>query len=522
MNAGVPPSTSDYYLDVVERLGHSDFLYPFPSFKYGYSVLMAAVEYVVGDGQFNSIFIPAITNAILLAGIFVTFYLVLFRICNSFWIAFSSTIFLTTSPFLISTAFRYFSHTLAGIFFLLIAALLFSHRGNVGKLSHFGVGLSGALAVLSSSHVLFIGAALGLTYAASTMKKDIRAGSLNLAISCIGLMLPFAYIFWVESKALFDENNISTFFDSQFIYLDVVGRLINQYPLGTRSLSPDIWNGLWFVYAIPVLAALFKFTKTGVLDKRKRPIDIFIVFLAFFTAHAVYNHLGSQPLIGAEVTLYLLFGLVVVSAILYVLPTRLSILALILASAIQLPVTVYQNKMAYWDSLVVSGSPTECIGKSIHQNNLLWPAIDNYNRLMGDVSEPSGQFGKFSQSLEVAKEKRSENEWIEMDYFCFDPMRILERYTHQRRTKKAFIHAERPENLVTMKTINEDFRLIFEALGSDCYQVIPRLIWFRNPSIFDQEFNYVDGVMGHLGKETNVILPFDFRYTYVFRNICTS
>jgi len=182
-------------------------IYPYPSFKFGYSLTAAVLTLPFPDSLFEHK-IPrlAFVNIILNAASACLIFLIVRRLTESSVAAVISSLFFIFDVSNTHNSYIYQSHTTSGIFYLLLAFFIFVRSSSVSVFKFGLIAFLVVLGVLSSSHIFPIAFFVGLLiFARLSYKAGHRQIAKYAIAGIIGCAILPAYIFGVEAFFRFRE-----------------------------------------------------------------------------------------------------------------------------------------------------------------------------------------------------------------------------------------------------------------------------------------------------------------------------
>lgn len=504
-------------------------LYPFPSFKFGYSLSIAALTLPL-DNQFFQNYLPRLSFSNFIFGImaFIFILLTLSRCGQNNYVLLLFTALYASDIFSINNNYQYQSHTISGIMYVSIAYYLFLKDKNPGNLKFFLWYFLISLSIFSSSHIFPLALSFGGLVAAHLLlqKNSIADKFLKLLFGLAGFCILPGYILLVESYLNFELNGMPTYFYQMKWYSFVVNQLVSTYPLFERS----IWDfRIWNHYIIYILAPLFLLPflyrqstfynfKSGSLDDilKKLSITKAWVLLVPLIAQLLVTSFYSQPIVRALVPNLIIYSIFI--AILYGYlfeKINLRFLKILITgfiiTALSLNLFFYiklQSADPRYRGEIFSGAPQVVIPLSSQE--IIWERIKEYFDSVGAKEMPVGQLDIYSFTLKelfqrlqtknnINLESIPDNLWLQIR-----PLDIVESYSHTRRFIPEFNSNKR--NIVTTKAIQKDFNLYFELfklidsgyLSDKSIKIIPIKFW--EPRFFDQEYNYIYGYNQRIKK----------------------
>lgn len=497
-------------------------LYPFPSFKFGYSLSIAALSLPFNDHIFQK-YLPRLSASnFVFSLIAFTFILLTLRGCTkNIYVSLLFTLIYSTDIFSISNNYQYQSHTISGIMYVAIAYYLFFTGNNQSKINIFTNFFLISLAILSSSHIIPLAVSfavligLNLLFQNLSLKEKFYRGLL----SAIGFLALPCYIVLVEKLLNFEALGIPTYFFQIKWYSIVVDQLVSTYPLLERSIWDfRIWNHYitFMVAPLILLPFLYKEELRGLIkgptckifscNFLKNKKLILLIPLVFQLAITSFY---SQPIIRALVPNLIIYSLFL--SILYALfieKIKLKIFIFSFIFIISLPLLLnlyFYIKLSSTDppyrGEIFSGAPQVIIPLS--DQEIIWSEIRQYFDAGGYKEVPAGKLGIYSMTLEDLFLKLKDMKGINLNsipdnvWLQIRPLDIVESYSHTRRFIPEFNNNKR--NIVTKTIIKKDFHLYFELfryinsgyLSDKSIKVIPIKFW--EPRLFDQEYNYIYG-----------------------------
>lgn len=499
-------------------------LYPYSSFKFGYSLSVAAVTAIIPVKFFEKT-VPrlAFSNLIFTFISLIAVCIILENLSFNIFSKIFSVVIISLDPFLIQTNYVYQSHTVCGLMFLLILLSFFTSKkfDELPLIRAFLMGLSFSMSVLSSSHFTFLLiAVLGLIFLYIFKINCIFSKKIKFSISLIlgSTLLPL-YILFVENYIDFTNLGLNTFLSQNFEYARVVGSLIDTYSLLNRKIwSYELWNqylylsllflliGYIYVYYSFLRYKTYKIDFANFFSSKKYLLLMGIVF-SFITG-SIY----TQPLVRALVPELLILDILIGIAL--GILVQKSIMTILICGLVTIffSLNFYDfikstkslgYSFAFWQK-----GPSKSI--AIEDKKIIWDGIIDFHKNAGKNTVASGNLGTYSINLGEFIAQMSvkfktlpsdipDDVWIEIN-----PMNIVEQYSHTRR----FINQFNPnkKNIVTNEIIEKDFRLFFDIfkyidsgqLSEKSYYSIP--VWHYSPTFFDQEYNYIYGYNGKIKK----------------------
>ena len=524
--AGSKPIAKD---DISKAQAYIAILYPFPSFKFGYSLSIAALSLPFGDHFFQK-YLPRLSVSNYVFGLiaFIFILLTLRRCTKNIYAPLLFTLIYATDIFSINNNYQYQSHTISGIMYVAIAYYLFFTERKQSKLNILTYFFLISLAILSSSHIvplaLSFAGLLGLNLL--LQKESLKEKFYKVLLGAIGFLVLPCYIVLVEKLLNFEALGIPTYFFQIKWYSVVVDQLVSTYPLLERSIWDfRIWNhyiayivaplfALPFLYKVELRASIksitFKILACELVRNKK------LILLIPLICQLVATSFYSQPIVRALVPNLIIYSIFV--SILYALffdkvKFKIAVFSLIFIISLPLLLNLYfYIKLSSADppyrGEIFSGAPQVII--PLTDQEIIWSRIKEYFDAGGYKELPVGKLGLYSMNLEelflrlqnvngINLDSIPENVWLQIR-----PLDIVESYSHARRFIPEFNNNKR--NIVTKSLIEKDFNLYFELfhymnsgyLSDKSVKVIPIKFW--EPRLFDQEYNYIYGYNQRIKK----------------------
>ena len=301
------------------------FLYPYPSFKFGYSLFSAIITWPFDQDIFKfKIYRLAFVNFILGAFILILIFLSLINLNFNNISIYSVCLLYIFDNFNIFNNYQYQSHTLIGLFFAALSYYIFLKEPKK-KNNFFWISFFLCFGILSSSHTLILSMSLGLMIWLNYIHKKNLEEKIKISMTgfCGVLIFP-VYIIFVEKFFNFKEKMLPGYFGQFKHYSNTVGNLIDTYPIFQRNLwSFDIWNPFikYFVLLVFLYFLIIFFINKkihikeninlslnqlyNILIVNKSVIFLFPSFL-FILSIAFY----SQPITRAMVPIWFIFNIV--------------------------------------------------------------------------------------------------------------------------------------------------------------------------------------------------------------------
>jgi hypothetical protein len=484
--------------------------YPNPSFKFGYSIIVAVLSGLFPSRLFDHI-IPRLTfvNLILLLACLPLIYLILKNFIGSTVGTLVGCSFFIFDAWLAYNNYEYQSHTIAGVFLVLLAYYISVKRTSVKARDIFLVFFFLTLSVFTSSHIIPVAAVMGvLIFIFSCLGQAKGKIAKYFFAGIIGTLIIPSYILGVEYFFEFKRLGLPPLFAQLRQYSEVVKIIIEHFPLHIRFIY-DI--RLYNIFAIPILIMFLyilvrqiqinlkgenskDIPRGGLLSNERMWLLLFLSTVIGMTITAVYN----VPVTRSEVPYTVLIGILIggwfgkrfVLGPKDVKATCIMVMGLLIANFFLIN---EKNSIPQW------GAP-EC---------KLW--VNTPEVLKMSLKE----FIQRNDSLFNVKK--------ETCYVTFDGMDLIRPFAADRRFWKEFL--PEGENLVTSQTFQKDFRLVNEIMEiqrndfirKNDFRRLPKLIW--DLRLWDQEIFYLYGYLNRVREFTKgtplaLINP---RYFYYFR-----
>ena len=513
-------------------------LYPYPSFKFGDSLLAALLTLPFPQDLFATrlprmAFTNYLFNAIIAASIFFFVWSTTGRV----WTAMICGAIPTFDYSNIHNSYSYMSHTSGGLalFLLALAILVTKSWGDDRRAGYFRFGLFAFLlsfGVFTSSHVIIESALLGVVGWAWVMLRSPTWATRFRMTFCaaVGAILTPAYILGVEAMFNFKSLGLPTYFAQIENYSTTVSMLIATYPLYARQ----IWDLRLFNPFAAYMAAAIVVGAIGIFVTKRfgrhhhgssmdfAPVRgatailrgwaadprmlLVLPFLAGLAVAGIYSQPVSRAmtahLVMAEILLGMLLGRMIAAN---------KWLGGIVASAV-ICLCVLGAEYIFRASpvTVVSFSAQQPLHTFfVHDQAAVASLSSDYFKRMGHEPIPNDRYRYINKDL-TAFLDNIEQDWPKIfnlpkgDYdkawIAFDALELVATYTPMRRFWKQF--TPRDENLITPDNYRTDFRLIntlFQLANSGALEnngsfVMRKFAWTF--SLWDQEYNYTLGYLG--------------------------
>lgn len=500
--------------------------YPFPSFKFGYSLTAGILTGFINNQYFEQIISRlALTNLVFNCGILCLIILITNTITKSHYYSLFPSIFFIFDTYNIHNSYIYQSHTSSGIFFFLLAVFLFFQKHIISKRRIFLIANILVFSFLSSSHVFFISFIFCFLTLIWTLKNCAQESnqyfSYCLYFIAGAITWPF-YIYLVEFTLNFNEIGLPSYYSQYLNYTNTVSLLINTYPLSMRQIwALELWNyGIYFVllllsillviriYSIKTIlisnySNIFKLTKFNIL---------FFTFITTILITSIY----SQPIIRAMVPVLVLFNVFLGMLLAFVIHNSQKVIKI---STIIIIFTILITNYCIFNLIYISNDRFITLSTPKPSSNIFHVTEKEKISLItkkyfkdGAYANwiiPTGKLGLYSMSIsdfvhhvdnyQNNRESNNEDLWIRID-----PMEIVEQYSNTRRLIPEFTPLK--ENIVSETTILKDFYLIesimknisLKNINESDYIKLPITFW--DLKIFDMEYNYIYGYKNKLSE----------------------
>jgi hypothetical protein len=503
--------------------------YPNPSFKFGYSLTIAAFSAPFTDSFLKEVFNPVIiTNLILLL---LTLYLVaaiLFAFTGSYGSAFLGGLFFLVDTFFVHNNYFYASHTLSGLFFMYLALAIYLYAPDLkpGRLALIAFLL--VFSVLSSSHHVVMAILLGgFIFVAEAYRHGLKQSWKYILASVVGAGLPIFYIVAVEKIFDFPKVGIPGYFQQFANYKTTVKSLIDTYPITMRFIWDWRLENIYFLYIVAISA---------------------VVILLAWPAWSHILRLGARELIRQYYKLLLTLlsvGLAFLMTVFYTQPITRAVTPFSLAFWITLGGILYWSCKNSKVRLLSFALVAVIAGLQVHNFSELmqpvlkdvknpsteiyaldeWPVVNqNRNYFFKHLTLGPVPYENISLSIAEFVKKHDQEFAVRPDlYLRFEGSAISMYYADIRRFIPKFM--PKPEQALKQEDILKDFRLIGEILELQKRGELPqgavirerRLLW--PIEFWDQEYNYIYAYGGKIKSYLNdtIFEDLDTRSIYFFR-----
>jgi len=517
-------------------------LYPYPSFKFGYSLTAAVITLPFPNTLFEK-YIPRLifTNALLGIFVLLLIYFSIKRLTGAVEPAVVACLFYIFDVSNVHNSYSYQSHTLAGIFFVLAAYAVFLAGKGTSAIRLGVISFLLAMALLASSHVALLAFFLGvLVFASYCYRRTAADVGRNLLAAGIGAAALPLYIVGTEFFFHFDSIGLPTTFAQMKNYSGTIDLLISTSPVGMRFM----WDlNLFNIFIVPILGltVLLLLEKkhacpisersrsdvsmdnrggreiwiARILNKDKFSIPVLALFLA-----TIFNAPFMLPVSRGMTPYTLLWGLLLGATLgsLYK-QGRTTARSLIVVAVILVVVN-------FFILLGIVKTPNPNVPDNvfvIDESRTLWKNASAYYR---DPMKAANAYKYEIISVNpkvFIQENDKKMQQLGNPYLRFDAMDLVSAYSHTRRFIPAFV--PRPENVVTSETYMSDFRFLAEVfdlvnkgiLKKDDIVAAERPVW--EFATWDQEYNYIYGYKGLAKKylQGTPLASLDPRFIYYIR-----
>ncbi len=481
--------------------------YPHSTLKVGFAITAAAITGLFPQKLFkHTLARLAFTNFILMLLAVALIFLIIRRYTESDVGAAIFSLFIALDPVFTHNNFAYETHTMSGIFYLLLAYYIFQRNPRGAGPVRFGlIAFFISFSVFASSHGLFLAASLGLGIYISLLTASVsRIIRLTLA-GIVGVAVIPSYIFGVELLFGFRELGITPYM-LQFKGYSQYGKdIITEFPLYARAiLDMRAFNAFAVLILIILIFILYMQIRDGFgrsfreawREGRERSrLILLVATVCGLIGTVCYNVPVSRAMMP-----FLAFGYILLGTW---LAARFGIGGRVVRVSAIVVLILFAFNFYLSNRFVTppSGAPSNCI---IEANT---PEV---TRL----------------SLEEFLDRNGfEKDGLEKDGQCyvrFDALELVIPYAHARRYSLKFTDRQ---GLVTGETYKDDFRLINEifalsldgVLEKDGIKAQTRYLWPVH--IWDQESVYY---MAYLGGARRYLAgtpleAVNFRKLYYFR-----
>jgi hypothetical protein len=233
--------------------------YPFPSFKFGYSLTAALLTWPLENALFERT-VPRLSavNLFLGALTLVLIFAILYSMTGTLSIPASASVFYIFDVYNIHNNYIYQSHTLAGLFYVLLALFLFLRVPRVGFGRFFIVANLLFFSLLTSSHAVLLAVALGglMFVWVCTQAHSWRERTKYVVAGSLGVAAWPAYIATVEILLDFKKRGLPSYHEQFMNYGDTVSKLIDTYPALQRQLwDLRLWNAMIVILVVATIVA---------------------------------------------------------------------------------------------------------------------------------------------------------------------------------------------------------------------------------------------------------------------------
>ncbi|MBI5048527.1 MAG: hypothetical protein HZB54_06245 [Deltaproteobacteria bacterium] len=493
--------------------------YPNPSFKFGYSLSAALITAPLPQSLFSyHIHRLIFVNIIFISLTIGIIFLIVKKITGDYAPAVIAVLFFIFDVSNAHNSYSYQSHTMSGIFYLLLSYYLFV---KIEKVTPFRLGLIAFLlvfALLSSSHVVPLAIFMGLFIHLSACYAGYIESKLNVlkytVAGIVGSLIWPLYIIGVETLFNFRSLGLPTTAMQLENYRRTVNELIKTYPVHLRFMWDLRLFNIFIIYIL--LMALFiiiyqRHTSHSAERQQQKPNlilslkecivsnrDYYILFFTIILATLV-TAFYTQPISRGMTPYTILYG--ILFAIFLGkrftrggMPVKVFIASIVFLFFLNFYLTFHiiklpDNKPSN-DLIVINED--DIISKNAHAF---------YRENKTDAYE----YHIISKSIKEfindhdATIKNGKNTYIE-----FDAMNLVNVYTPTRRFIYKFVPNKK--DVVTQKTFFKDFRLLAEifalyqkGLLSDS-DIVRRKRWVWDFITWDQEYNYIYGYSNYVKK----------------------
>ncbi len=516
-------------------------IYPYPSFKFGYSLTAAVLTLPLPDSIFEQR-IPrlAFVNVVLNAACVFLAFLIVRRLTGSSAAAIVSSLFFIFDVSNTHNSYLYQSHTTSGFFYLLLAFFIFIRSSAVSAFKFGLIAFLVVLGVLSSSHIFPIAFFIGLLMFARLSYKAGRVEIVRYAVAgLIGSAVLPAYIVGVETFFKFQELGLPTLLAQLDNYRSTVGTLIRTYPPHLRMMWDIRLFNIFIVVILLIMAFIviyrrlalrkvipgsnikFKIlndTETltfsfvlfkGWLSQNSNSIIAVISIIAATCAVAFY----TQPISRAMTPYALLYGLLLGAYLGKKFSENSKLIKIAVLVILGLVVANYYLLLGIV-KLPERDVPSKVF--ALDENEMIWKNTRGFFKtLRADKFEYRYISKKIGEFIKLYDYQLTDDTYIK-----FDGLDLVSVYSHSRRFIREFVPD--PRDVVNQNTYLKDFRLLAEIfelrkknlLRDEDIVRVKRRVW--NFELWDQEYNYIYGYMNNVGKylENTPLEGVEAKYTY--------
>lgn len=493
--------------------------YPNPSFKFGYSLTAALMTAPFPDKLFHyHIHRLVFVNIILIILSLALIFLIVKEITDNDIPAVIACLFFIFDVSNAHNSYWYQSHTMSGIFYLLLAYYLFIKSKNI---TTFKLGLISFLLVfsaLSSSHTVSLAVLMGLFMYVDVCYKENILKILKYTLACImgSSILPL-YIVGVEKLFDFKALGLPTLLAQMNNYRSTIKVLLETFPIHLRFM----WDlRIYNIFIIPILGItllIVIYQKYASRNIKKSVNNI------HFTTAITVNIINNK-------NYYILLFTTIIATIVtsaYTIPVSRSMTPYTVLFGILLG--IFLGKRFVSGNKIVKGlvgsvilllflnfylifnvvslpdyRPSNNI-LVINENEIVWKNVAIYFKDPASSMHDYYDYKMISKSIkefiEIYDSGLSDKENA---YIQFDAMDLVLAYTPTRRFIREFVPNKK--DLITQMTYLKDFRFIAEIFNlyrknmlSDA-DIIRRKKTIWNFALWDQEYNYMYGYANYVSK----------------------
>lgn len=473
------------------------FGYPAPSFRYGAALATGLITNLFPDIIFTQSYSRPLFANYVLTILIIGLLFYIFKNHNKL-ILLCFVLILTTDVSYYYNAFIYGTHTIAAIFFSILAISLINNKNS---LYLFFFGLSLALSILSSSHLLILNVFIFIFYIYRNLKLT-KDSFKSLLIIMLGALIPIIHIILIEKLYLpFHGYKIASFLDQQKSMLHAIDIISSTFAIQQKLiLNPYIFNPLFFLPVVFLIAYKIYYWKSLKIHDEIKDSKMLIFFGLIslsigiltivallpksipvsraFTLNSIMIQVGLLSLclgfiqaVHRKIYLLLIAFIFITSFILRIEYLDKTITPFDITHS---KIIDYKNDNAY------ASNDISKFYNSSHENHI------KFIFKIGQLPNNSISIDQFLNNIIVNKEYQG------MKYIRFDLLDQMYPYFAARRIFPVYQHNS--ENVVSADVMLRDYKLFFEILDLDLkgvnflYKSKP---FFRKFSTWDQENNYL-------------------------------
>ncbi len=511
------PSYAKYFL----------FFYPYPSFKFGYSLMSALITSFFSKGFIkNHIDRLQLANFIFVFLSSVLIYYLGRRVSQSDILAIIPCLFFLFDVSNTSNAYMYQSHTMSGIFLILTAVFISEITWISKHKKVFLIAFLLCFALVSSSHTITIGTLYGIIFFLSSFFKinTIKEKFKYTFSAFLGFLITPSYILFCEIFFKFKELGLPRMIDQLMNYSNTVNSLISAYPLFSRFMwRIEIFNVLAYLYIVLSILLVYKLKKKGTLGWYLSE-NVFIkhLFLALVLSNIVAIFY-TQPLSRAMAPFTVFYGFFAGILFTVYLKNHFKLNVYSVAVILLIIFLPYNYLLLFKkiDLFFLEKAPDGRIF-TLNESDIVGRKRDYFHKYLKISKEPYRYISKDIETFYLEnKDALNSNGDSSKVYIKFSGSLFVELYASTRRFYPQFL-PDPKSMLINKSTIEKDFYLLLDIL-----QTIDRSSLKRDEIIisrleipnfinWDQENNYImgylNGIKTFMGNSK--LCYFDPRYDY--------